>query len=371
MEQIIPRKKLFKMALYTSTAIGVLVVEPLYIAIITMIPGILKVSHLNHVLPDHIVILFFLSVCGGTLITFIIWSFNIQLTYLISKYSNKKISGTTKYFISYLLCLSFFIGLRVILQAIVKIPESSTFINKANYFSFDVVRVLIIGSINTIILIIQDLVLLREKKAMIELENAQLKLINVEAANQQLKEQIHPHFLFNALNTLKTLIKKQPANAEDYLVKLSDFLRVAISLDNTHTVTLDDELKLCMNYLEMQKMRFGEALQYTVDIPERIRNSGLVPVFSLQLLLENAIKHNAFTHDTPLYIRIVIEENRITVSNNIRQKITSEISTGMGLTNLSERYRILSGDVILIKENGDNFSVSIKILEDEHSNHRR
>jgi sensor histidine kinase YesM len=366
MEPNIPRKKLFRMALYTSTVIGVIVVEPLYITMLTMVPAVFKMAPFNHVFP-----LFLISVLGGTIIAFIIWLFNIQLTYLLNKYSTIKISGTIKYVISYVVCFTFFISLRLILQSVIKFRVNSELAARANYFSFDVVRILILGSINTIILIIQDLVLLREKKAMIELENAQLKLKNVEAANQQLKQQIHPHFLFNSLNTLKTLIKKQPGDAEDYLVKLSDFLRVAISMDNIHTIKLGDELKLCVNYLKMQKMRFGEALQFTIDIRDETRNSGFVPVFSLQPLIENAIKHNAFTHEAPLFIRIVEKEGMVVVFNNVRQKITSEESTGMGLSNLTERYRILSGDEVRIEESDQTFSVSIKILGDDYSNHRR
>ena len=357
MESNLPIKKLFKMAIYTSTAIGVLVVEPLFISLTTFVPDILKLLPLNQ-FP-----LFLLSIFAGTFITFIIWSYNILLSHLINKHSERNISGTVKYISSYLGCFAFFISLRVIVLIIIKHPIQNELIARANYFSFDIIRIFILGSINTIILIIQDLVLLRERKAIVELENAQLKIKNIEAVNQQLKQQIHPHFLFNALNTLKTLIKKQPANAEDYLVRLSDFLRFTISLDNVNTVKLGDELKLCINYLEMQKVRFGEALQFNINIDEDVKNTGFIPVFSLQLLLENAIKHNALTQEAPLIINIENKEGKVIVSNNIKAKSSTEVSTGLGLTNLSERYKILSGDEILIDESNNNFSVSIKILK--------
>ena len=100
----------------------------------------------------------------------------------------------------------------------------------------------------------------------------------------KLKQQIHPHFLFNSLNTLKALINKSPDDAEDYLIKLSDFLRVTVSTEYDNIVKIKDELKLCLDYLEMQKIRYGEALQFHIDIPEKIVQTGFVPVFSLQLL---------------------------------------------------------------------------------------
>lgn len=223
-------------------------------------------------------------------------------------------------------------------------------------------------SSNTLILIIQDLMLLREKKAMIESENAQLKIKNIEATYSQLKQQIHPHFLFNSLNTLKSLIRKQPQDAEIYLKKLSDFLRASITLNNENLAKLTDELKFCLDYLELQKGRFGEALKYSVEIPEEAK-SGFVPVFSVQHLLENAIKHNALTFENPLLIEVKYDDNRIIVTNNIQIKSITEETTGRGLANLAERYWILSGDEIILKSDDTHFSVSLKILNHEDSNH--
>jgi LytS/YehU family sensor histidine kinase len=225
-------------------------------------------------------------------------------------------------------------------------------------------------SINSVVLIILDLILTKGRQTEIEIENSRLKLKNAEALNQQLKQQIHPHFLFNSLNTLKSLINKSPEAAEDYLVKLSDFLRISISTGKYNTVKISDELKMCLDYLEMQKIRYGAALEYKVEIPDKVNRSGFIPVFSLQLLTENAIKHNALTNESPLHIKIFIEADRIIVNNNISKKQISESSPGMGLINLAERYKILSGDEILITNSNDTFSVSIKILSDENSNHR-
>jgi len=120
----------------------------------------------------------------------------------------------------------------------------------------------------------------------------------------------------------------------------------------------------------MQKIRYGRALEYNVNISEENLKTGYIPVFSLQILTENAIKHNALTNEAPLQINIRYEDGRIIVSNNLSKKDISEPSPGMGLINLAERYMILSGDEVLINNSNEKFSVSIKILTNENSNHR-
>jgi LytS/YehU family sensor histidine kinase len=214
-----------------------------------------------------------------------------------------------------------------------------------------------------------DFIRIKDTKTKLELENAHLKIKNIEATYQHLKQQVNPHFLFNSLTTLNTLIRKQPEKAEIYLKKLSDFLRVSITLNNENSVMLSDELKVCMNYLELQKVRFGDALQYNMLIPEEAE-SGFVPLFSVQLLLENAIKHNLLTSESPLFIEVGYDKGWLKIRNNIQVKNTRDESTGMGLVNLSDRYKILSGDEIVIQSTERHFSVSIKILSHENRNHR-
>ena len=247
-------------------------------------------------------------------------------------------------------------------------PGNIDYLQYNNWIFQILIMIFGIVSINTVVLIIQDLVLLQEKKTKIESENIQLNIKNIEAANQKLKQQLQPHFLFNSLNVLKTLIRKQPDNAEAYLKRLSDFLRASVSFDNVNTVKFEEELKLSLDYIEMQKIRFKDAIHFEVSIPEEIK-VGILPIFSIQLLLENAIKHNAFTIESPLFIKLFYNDGWITVSNNIQQKIAEDSSPGMGLTNLSERYKIISGDEINIQSNDSDFSVSIKVLTNENCNH--
>lgn len=224
--------------------------------------------------------------------------------------------------------------------------------------------------LDVLVLVMHRFVLLQYAKVLADAENAQLKIAHTEAANQLLRQQIHPHLLFNALNTLKSLYKKNTHAGEAYLVHLADFLRAAMADDNHRISLLADELKLCNDYLEMQKMRFGDALIFEVNIPDEITRKGFVPSFSLQPLLENAIKHNEITEESPLKISVDIEGERIVVANNLQLKQYKEISTGKGLANLTERYRIGSGDEVIIKDDNHVFSVSIKILSHADSDHR-
>lgn len=379
METKIPIKKLFRVALNSSTAIGFITLAPVYITFFYIgemlapqtLASIIKLSPFPPFLIALIATIFI------TVLIFVFWTINILFTYVLDKYSIQ-ISIKAKYFLSYALCILAFVAFRGIIQLIVMLFFHSIATQKISYLVvynvhyIELIRLVLISlftlSANTIIFIIQNVMLLKQKETIIESENAQLKIMNIEATYQQLKQQIHPHFLFNSLNTLKTLINNNP-DAEIFLKRLSDFLRTSITINKENTIKLSEELKFCMDYLELQKVRFGEALQFAINIPEEVQ-LGFVPVFSIQQLIENAIKHNALTLNYPLCIKVEYNNNRITVSNNIRLKITAEESTGVGLTNLAERYKILSGDEVVIKSDEKQFSVSIKILSYDNSNHR-
>jgi LytS/YehU family sensor histidine kinase len=291
----------------------------------------------------------------------LLWTVNIFLLYV--KLGKQKLLQLWRYILSYLICfLCVWLSKRFI----------DSFVHNPNQAPAHLYAIFILGFIlNSVVLIVQDIIILKDKKSKVELENAELKIKNVEATNRQLKEQIHPHFLFNSLSTLKTLITRNPQQAEDYLVKLSDFLRAAISSTTLNTIQLEEELKLCLDYLDMQKMRFDQSLRYTIDIPPVIRTTSFVPAFSILPLLENAIKHNKFTREQPLDIVIDCEGDRLIVSNNVSPKKLLEQSTGLGLENLAERYKLLANDMIRVNNDGNTFYVSIKLLNDEGSHHRR
>ncbi|MCV9929802.1 histidine kinase [Flavobacterium sp. LS1R49] len=287
----------------------------------------------------------------------------------ILKYSAKKFPDDLfkfrlcRYSLSYTSGIVIYLTLWPIFSYLAKIPSHLD--NYKLLAAFIAIAIVL----TTIILFLHDFVIFRENKIQTELENSRLQLRTSQAENLLLKQQIHPHFLFNSLNTLKALYKKDPILGETYLIQLADFLRAAVSHNNDCATTLEEEIHICKNYMEMQKIRFGDALEWDIEIEDIKMLKGFVPSFSLQPLLENAIKHNIFTKQIPLKLIIKQEGENITVYNAINRRDAGETSTKSGLSNLAERYHLWSGQEIIIKNDGKTFSVSFKIMMHENNNY--
>ena len=194
------------------------------------------------------------------------------------------------------------------------------------------------------------------------IENETLKTENMRARFEALKNQMDPHFVFNSLNTLQSLISIDAGKAEEYLQKLSNVLRY--SLQGEMVVRLDKEMMYLQSYCDMMKMRYGENLKFVTDIAPVAKESYILPL-TLQGLVENAIKHNVISNKKPLTITISSAgAESITVSNNIQPKMENERSNGIGLTNLTERYRLRWDKEIEIKSDDKTFEVTIPLISD-------
>lgn len=226
-------------------------------------------------------------------------------------------------------------------------------------FRIDLLRSLNIIAVNAIIFVLIDAMFLREKEEKLNQENNDLKVTNIEAKYKLLKDQINPHFLFNALSTAKSLVKRHPDLAEEFIVKLSDFLRVSIN-NEQRTISLKDELKLVNDYVSLQKIRFGEALNIKYKVDPNFE-SYFVPYFSILTLVENAVKHNSLTLEAPLFISVYNENDLMVIENNLQTKFVIEESTKTGLKNLNERYKLLTGDELNISSSENKFIVKFKI----------
>lgn len=223
------------------------------------------------------------------------------------------------------------------------------------------IRAVNVTAINTIIFIINMLIETRETKQRLENENNQLKISQLEAQLAQLKNQINPHFLFNALSSLKSLMRRNPTTAENYLMKLSEFLRISIS-QNKDLVSLKDELQLCNDYIDLQKIRFQEGLIFETYIDKSSLNDK-IPFFALQSLLENALKHNSLDAANPLKIRIEVKNTNVLVSNNIQEKFSMQTNSQTGLNNLNERLKIHTGEPMIITKDAQFFKVQLKLIK--------
>lgn len=214
-----------------------------------------------------------------------------------------------------------------------------------------------------VVVLIQRLVISQYNESRKEVENISLKANLADASNLLLIQQLQPHFLFNALSTMKSLYKQNQQQGEEYLVHLASFLRESVANRAAQTVLVKEELDFCTHYMNMQEIRFGSAVDYSVQVPDNISNYKYLPYFSLQPLIENAFKHNDFTEEIPIKIEIVATEFDIIVCNTLREKAYPAESIGHGLHNLSERYKLLGEQPIVIHSENDFFEVRLKLLD--------
>ena len=178
---------------------------------------------------------------------------------------------------------------------------------------------------------------------------------------ESLKNQLDPHFLFNSLNVLTSLIGENPKQAERFTTKLSKVYRYVLEQRNKDLVPIEEELKFAKTYMELLGMRFEEAVQF--NIPDNISNNELkiVPL-SLQLLLENAVKHNVVSTSKPLTINIYEEGSYLMITNNVNPKEAIGKSTKIGLQNIADRYGLITEKGVKIENNNKTFKVSLPLL---------
>jgi sensor histidine kinase YesM len=189
-----------------------------------------------------------------------------------------------------------------------------------------------------------------------------LALANMQSQLEALKKQLDPHFLFNSLNTLAYLIDLDNDPAQEYLSRLSDVYRYVLETRNRTTVSLVDELTFLEDYLYLNQVRCHHHLHLEKVLPPAVGQQQ-IPALSLQLLVENALKHNVISAEQPLHIRITAERDGITVSNNKQPRSSLATSTKVGLSNLAEQYRLLTHRPIEIDDTAQTFSVHLPFLE--------
>ena len=185
---------------------------------------------------------------------------------------------------------------------------------------------------------------------------------NMQSQLETLKNQLDPHFLFNSLNTLASLIDYENTGAQQYLEGLSDVYRYVLLSREKNTVTLEEEMAFLDAYVYLNKVRFRDNLQVVKQISPAAYQQQVAPL-SLQMLVENAIKHNVVSRERPLIIQIRQEgENCLLVENNLQEKTIFEKTTKVGLRNISNRYQLLSEHPVEVNNNGGVFQVRIPLL---------
>ncbi|NRB54102.1 MAG: histidine kinase [Saprospiraceae bacterium] len=225
---------------------------------------------------------------------------------------------------------------------------------------FNIVRTLL--SV-ILFLAIQYALKTQESISQLLLEKEQIQTENYRAQLKVLQAQIDPHFLFNSLNTLRSMVRQQHAKSEKFIMSLSDFYRQTLKHNQNTTLTLSKELVVLESYLFLMKSRNEEAVQVDLEIDSALKER-LIPTLALQVVVENCFKHNSMSSKRPLSIQIKnTEDDYIVVSNNIQPKLGEEESSGYGLAFLRKRYDLMDIKAgIIVEETSDEFSVKLKLI---------
>ena len=194
-----------------------------------------------------------------------------------------------------------------------------------------------------------------------QVQNAKLTRKQMQLQFEALRTQLSPHYLFNSLNTISSLIYKDENQTEDYIRKLANTYQYILTSDKKQLISLKEEIAFIEDYCFLLKIRFGKSLQYQMDIDENLVEF-LIPPISIQILVENAIKHNVFDDDQPLKVDIIASNNRVFVKNKIMKAPASRESFKIGLSNIKNRYQVFTDKQIKVIKD-DYFKVELPLLK--------
>lgn len=196
-----------------------------------------------------------------------------------------------------------------------------------------------------------------------QVEAEQFRKMSLQAQFQSLKDQVNPHFLFNNLNVLSTLVYKDPEVALEFIQQFSNVYRYVLQSGEKELVEVSEEINFMASYVYLLRTRFSDSLDIQIDLPHYILNWYTVPV-ALQMLMENAIKHNISSKNKPLRIEVFVGEGpSLVVRNNIQPKQKMEESTHIGLKNIARRYDFVSGKKVEVVRDADWFMVKLPLLQ--------
>lgn len=197
-------------------------------------------------------------------------------------------------------------------------------------------------------------------------ETEALKKANLQRQFEGLKSQINPHFLFNSLNTLSSLIEEDPAQAEEFVEEMASVYRYLLRSNETTMATLSNELTFAQSYFHLLRTRYGANIHMEQSIEARYQEY-LLPPLTLQLLLENAVKHNVILPDQPLHIQIKTDaDGQLRVRNNLQRKNARVLSNQVGLTNIATQYQLLGGGEMRVDDDDQYFTVTLPLIRQTH-----
>jgi LytS/YehU family sensor histidine kinase len=226
--------------------------------------------------------------------------------------------------------------------------------------------VLVVTLMNVIIVLfvihIYETVFMVKEQQNEQLLNAQLSSAKAKAELEALRNQIDPHFMFNSLNSLSYLISTRPDKAMQFTENLADIYRYILSQKDQTLVLLEDELKFMEKYTSLLELRFGKALDVKKHFNGTTEKQYLIPPISAFVAMENAVKHNEISEATPLRVDIVVADHTLTISNKIQFKRSIRHSSKIGLQNLDDRFKIITGKGIKSEKENGFFHVGLPLM---------
>jgi len=214
--------------------------------------------------------------------------------------------------------------------------------------------------INLFLQCINAIIVYNKELSSTKIEAETLKKETTEAQFDALRRQINPHFLFNSFNVLSSVIENDQKLAVQFVEQLSKVYRYLLRTQDLKTVALEEEVDFINSYVFLLKIRFGSNLNYEESLMAR---DGALPPASLQLLIENAIKHNEVSKSNPLTISLERQNGELVVTNNKNPKVKPEISEGVGLSNIQKRYQLLGVATPEILDNEKDFTVKLPLIK--------
>lgn len=197
----------------------------------------------------------------------------------------------------------------------------------------------------------------------VQMEKAHIEATASRALLKNLQRQISPHFLFNNLNVLSSLISYAPEQAETYIEKFASIYRYMIRISEEDLVCCNEEMEFAVNYFDLIKIRFSDSYQLQIINDDVDLAQWQMPPGVLQTLIENAIKHNSATRDNPLHVSVFVKPRTITIFNQVRRKLNAMPSTHTGLRNLKARYQVFCHEQVVVEQSDHYFSITVPILE--------
>ena len=344
-------RKYFGIAFLLSLVIGITIQFPLIIGVLFAEEGG-GGGHRREAFNAGVEILEFINTFT---VTFLLFTLNFYLLKPFARHHKLKLKSVLLAFV-----LSFIsVMILVLIYNLIK-PYAGSEINISRHhdkllFQNLFAAALVFGSIFIIRLIYQ--------KQTYELENEKLRTESLQSQFESLKNQMSPHFLFNTLTALKSLIRESPDLAGQYVNHLALVLRYTLQGNEKKTVTLREEMEYTESYLFLIEMRYGTNLTIKMNIQEKFKGMEIPPL-TIQTLIENAVKHNEISNKNPLEIVIqTTESGGLTVCNRIQKKLTPEHGTGIGLTNLSKQFQLLGESDIQISQADNVFCVTIPLIK--------